>query len=143
MGCSLILSQNMYVEQISKNRAESGQIPEGQLWRPVRPLSSFPSKTSQRTIDDPYDLAIARLMIPSHKTIRFSYGRACRLRQAVEVQRTAKYSGWDESPDDATCRQRLRKGSHSCHNRGADTWQLLKTCLCSIYSGPQFWIKLV
>jgi WD40 repeat protein len=36
-------------------------------------------KTSERTIDDPYDLAFAHLMMLSHTTIRFSY----RLRMPV------------------------------------------------------------
>jgi len=34
----------------------------------------FTAKTSERTIDDPYDLAFAHLMMFSHTTIRFSYG---------------------------------------------------------------------
>jgi len=38
----------------------------------------FAPKTSKRTIDDPYDLAFAHLMMFSHTTIRFSYGRRLR-----------------------------------------------------------------
>ena len=34
----------------------------------------FAPKTSKRTIDDPYDLAVAHLMMFSHTSIRFSYG---------------------------------------------------------------------
>jgi len=34
----------------------------------------FALKTSKRTLDDPYDLAFAHLMMFSHTTIRFSYG---------------------------------------------------------------------
>jgi len=34
----------------------------------------FAPKTSERTIDDPYDLAFVHLTMFSHATIRFSYG---------------------------------------------------------------------